>query len=69
MTENHIVAFANGSFPYGVDIRGAGSKCQRTDNGVHRAAVRACFFNPADIPDAQHGKTFHADILLSYDLV
>lgn len=47
------------------EVQGASARGRTM--GVHRAAGRAFLFDPADIPDAQHGKTFHADILLSYD--
>ena len=46
MAKDHVLSLADGAFPYGVNIRGAGGHSQRLDDGVHGAADGALLFDP-----------------------
>ena len=59
VTEDHVVAVADGALPHGMDVRSAGRDGDGAHNGVQRSAQRAFLFNPTRFSDPKHCVTLH----------
>jgi hypothetical protein len=61
VTEDHVVAVAQGTFPEGVHVGRTDCHGEGLTDGVQRTARRAILFNPARRSDVKHCITFHKD--------
>ena len=52
VAQNHVSPFADGAFPDGMDVRGAGGDGQRTHNGIQRPTGGDLLLNPAGLADS-----------------
>ena len=59
MPENHVMPFTDSTLPHGMYVGSTDSDSQRLTDGIHSAADRSFFFNPAYRTDFEHCITFH----------